>query len=90
MPPKTCTGPGCTHTARAKGLCSSHFQQQARGRPLTPLRGPSGQKGAAPMVRLPGIRVSPECRDWLEREGPTVSEAARKALEEKVRGGGER
>jgi len=33
-----CTYPGCDRPAMARGLCSSHYTQQSRGRPLTPIR----------------------------------------------------
>lgn len=36
-PKKTCSFPGCTKPYCAKGLCNSHWAQQARGRELTPI-----------------------------------------------------
>ena len=38
--PKTpmCKGPGCIRPPVAKDLCTGHYQQLRRGRPLTPLR----------------------------------------------------
>lgn len=33
-----CMAKGCERSARAKGLCMSHYQQQRRGQTLGPLR----------------------------------------------------
>lgn len=33
-----CCGPECARPAYAKGLCKSHWTQQYRGRPLSPIR----------------------------------------------------
>lgn len=33
-----CNGPQCDREQKALGLCTSHYYQQYRGRPLTPLR----------------------------------------------------
>jgi energy-converting hydrogenase B subunit Q len=40
----TCNFAGCTNKHRARGLCSSHLDQLARGKELTPLLGPHGRK----------------------------------------------
>lgn len=76
-PEKTCTGPGCTREPVAQGLCSGHYGQQRRGRPLAPLKGPRGQLGAEALVRLRGLRVSPACAAAVEDD----PESAREALE---------
>src|SRR5919198_3923880 len=39
-----CGFPGCPNSHRAHGLCSSHLDQLARGKPLTPLLGRHGRK----------------------------------------------
>jgi energy-converting hydrogenase B subunit Q len=39
-----CSFDGCTNKHRARGLCSSHLDQLARGKELTPLLGPHGRK----------------------------------------------
>jgi hypothetical protein len=39
-----CAFDGCTNKHRAHGLCSSHLDQLARGKELTPLLGPHGRK----------------------------------------------
>jgi hypothetical protein len=44
MFPRTCGFEGCTNVHRARGLCSSHLDQLARGKELTPLLGRHGQK----------------------------------------------
>jgi hypothetical protein len=44
MFPQTCGFEGCTNKHRARGLCSSHLDQLARGKELTPLLGRHGQK----------------------------------------------
>jgi hypothetical protein len=41
---QVCTFDGCTNEHRARGLCSSHLDQLARGKELTPLLGPHGQR----------------------------------------------
>jgi HNH endonuclease len=38
--PDTCTFDGCQRPYRARGLCSSHLDQLARGKSLTPIRKP--------------------------------------------------
>ena len=40
----SCSFDGCTSKHRARGLCSSHLDQLARGKELTPLLGPHGRK----------------------------------------------
>jgi HNH endonuclease len=40
---RRCSFEGCANKHRAHGLCSSHLDQLARGKELTPLRGPHGQ-----------------------------------------------
>ena len=35
--PRTCTFYGCDRPHRAKGLCATHYYQQRRGVPLTPI-----------------------------------------------------
>ncbi|MGW7086485.1 endonuclease domain-containing protein [Streptomyces sp. NPDC054871] len=35
---RSCRFNGCERVVSAKGLCTGHYQQQASGRPLTPLR----------------------------------------------------
>lgn len=60
----SCIGPGaapdkpCGRPTVALDLCTSHYSQHSRGRPLTPLRkrSPPGQA----LVML-SIRVTPEC-----------------------------
>ena len=73
----TCTYPGCDRGAAASGLCSGHYQQQRRGRALSPLRGRHGQREASPLVRIRGLRVSPACAVLVEAD----PEGARMALE---------
>jgi len=46
-----CTFPGCTHPARAKGLCVGHLAQLDRGADLAPLE-PRGQGLSALSIRL--------------------------------------
>jgi hypothetical protein len=79
-----CIGPShipgvlCNRPARVCNpcsLCATHYQQQRRGRALRPIG------GDGPRVRLPGMLVSPECAAALEKNGPTVYEAARAVLE---------
>jgi hypothetical protein len=41
---RTCSFDGCANKHRAHGLCSSHLDQLARGKELTPLLGPHGRK----------------------------------------------
>jgi hypothetical protein len=41
---RTCSFDDCGNGHRARGLCSSHLDQLARGRQLTPLLGPHGRK----------------------------------------------
>jgi hypothetical protein len=41
---RTCGFDGCNNNHRARGLCSSHLDQLARGKALTPLLGPHGRK----------------------------------------------
>jgi hypothetical protein len=41
---RTCGFDGCANKHRARGLCSSHLDQLARGSELTPLLGPHGRK----------------------------------------------
>jgi hypothetical protein len=41
---RTCGFEDCTNKHRARGLCSSHLDQLARGKELTPLLGRHGQK----------------------------------------------
>ena len=43
-PRRGCGFPGCPNSHRAHGLCSSHLDQLARGKPLTPLLGRHGRK----------------------------------------------
>lgn len=74
-----CTFPACGRRAVGGGLCSAHYNQRARGIELRPLRGPRGQLGDEPQVRLPGLRVSRQCADALG-ERPAVM--AREVLEE--------
>lgn len=48
----TCTGPDCNLPARATGLCTTHYAQQRRGRPLTPIRPQNpGQRCRGPQCR---------------------------------------
>jgi hypothetical protein len=76
--PPTCTGPECDRPARSGGLCGTHYQQRLRGRPLTPVGSYFAKERK---VRLPGLWVTPECHDALERVGPTPYEAACDVLE---------
>ena len=39
---RRCAFPGCERPQRSLRLCSSHYAQQHRGKPLTPLREPRG------------------------------------------------
>jgi hypothetical protein len=83
-----CSIPNCKRPARANGRCTGHEGQrrraEARGEvPVySALRGRHGQRGPAPLVLLPGIRVPPEVADALERRGPTRQQAARAVLTE--------
>ena len=43
---RSCSFEGCTNRHRARGLCSSHLDQLARGRELAPLLSPHGRKHA--------------------------------------------
>lgn len=38
MSKSTCTFPECNRPYKCKGLCSSHYSQQFKGRPLTPIK----------------------------------------------------
>jgi hypothetical protein len=58
-----CSAPACDRPARARGLCASHYQQHRRGRPILPL----GLHMDRARVPLPGLRVTKECADALER-----------------------
>lgn len=41
---RICSFDECTNKLRARGLCSSHLDQLARGKKLTPLLGPHGRR----------------------------------------------
>ena len=77
MPTTTCTGPDCGRPAICHGLCAAHYRQSQRGPTLRPLRGAHGQRGAEPLVRLPGLRVSAGCAAAVGADPP----GARSALE---------
>ena len=53
----SCTVPGCTRLARARGLCVAHHRQALRGGPLRPLREPS-----EPLLRV-SLRVPAQVRE---------------------------
>lgn len=78
MTSKTCTGPHPEgpRPAAIKGLCRGHDAQTRRGiSPLRPLRGPRGQLGAKPLVRLRGLRVSPAAAERVEADPAGAREA---------------
>ena len=60
-PVKTCTAvPGCDRPAAYTGLCATHYVQRRRGRPFTPIRPVSKQRG-----RLLHVTISKETRAAL-------------------------
>jgi hypothetical protein len=69
----TCTGPSCTRPAVSRGLCGTHFQQQNRGQPLTPIR----ERGRPRVVLR--VRVH---RETVKALGPKPGERAREILED--------
>ena len=75
--PRECTFPGCGRPAVGRKLCAAHYRQQARGKALSPIRGPRGQLGDEPLVRLPGLRVSRTCAEAVRQD----TDGARDALE---------
>jgi hypothetical protein len=70
--PRVCTAQGpdwsCDRPAKARGLCSAHLSQLARGQTLRPLR------GSTPTVRI-WLRGTPEAKRWA-RENPHEARAA--------------
>ena len=62
-----CRGPDCLRVPWVRGLCSGHYSQQQRGRPLSPLRA----------VRRPG-EPCPTCdaAGWLLRAGEAFDQVA--------------
>jgi hypothetical protein len=78
-PEDRCSFEGCVRAKLAHGLCWSHYQQERRHRPLTPIR----RRGLKP---LPGnVRVGPEVEEvlrlWLNTGVvPSMYEATRKAV----------
>jgi hypothetical protein len=79
--PARCTGPGCDRDAVSRGLCAAHSRQRERRRDLTPLRGPHGQIGDAPLVRV-STHVPPPV---AERLGPDRGATLRRLAEEWAR-----
>ncbi len=73
----TCRAYGCdrvTDTAGcADGLCSSHYQQQRRRRPLTPLRPPTSDVDARARIT---VRVDPPTLARLRDAGAPATVAA--------------
>ena len=63
---KTCSFPGCEKQHHSKDLCSSHRQQQYRGRPLTSLRVrvPLGKRYRKIQCPNHGL-VKGLCWEWL-------------------------
>src|SRR4029453_14792614 len=82
MFPRTCGFEGCTNEHRARGLCTSHLDQLARGKELTPLLGRHGQKHepctfpAAPgsITRAASARGTPPSAGVAGRCDPLGSE----------------
>jgi hypothetical protein len=76
---KHCTFPGCDRKSLSFGLCWTHYQQQRRGRPLTPIR----MKG---LLLLPGnVRVEASVHSFLQKrvqagKAKTMYEATRQAI----------
>ena len=74
------TGIRCPREALAKGHCWTHYQQERRGRPLTPIR-PRG------LVLLPGnVRVPKPIAEVLQgrvsgNKARSIYEATRQAIE---------
>lgn len=73
----SCAFPSCPRPSVARGLCAAHNRQRLRGKALTPLRKPHGQRGDTPLVMV-GVRVSPGCAERVKRD----VDGAREALEE--------
>lgn len=73
----TCSA--CSAPARAKGLCTTHYQQQRRGG--------SGRPETA-LVALPGIRVHPvvagALRDLATNRRESISATLRWILDERL------
>jgi hypothetical protein len=78
-PKVLCSFDGCDRNSLAHGLCWTHYQQQRRGRPLTPIR----QKG---LLLLPGnVRVLASVHDAIQKritdgKAKTLYEATRQAI----------
>lgn len=77
MAERTCTGPGpkgkpCREPAKARGFCSAHWSQDAKGQPLRPLR----ERRSSRLVPFT-LRVEPATKEW----GQAHAEEARKALD---------
>lgn len=47
---RVCSFPGCWRTHQAKGYCKSHWLQQRRGNPLTPLNSTKRPDGTPPII----------------------------------------
>lgn len=79
--PSSCAFDGCGRKVLALGLCTSHYRQQRRGRPLKALRKFRGLK-RLPMV----LRVEQKTLEALQSrvaagKAKSMYEATRQALE---------
>lgn len=66
----TCSFEGCDRTAKARGLCDGHWQQDKAGKTLTPLnaKAPNGQ-AKTPRTRT---TLATEIRAWAVANGIDV------------------
>lgn len=62
-----CSFPKCIKEVRAKGLCSGHYQQAARGAPLSPLEPRARANNESELKELFWSRVDKDGDCWLWR-----------------------